>query len=130
MVNGPIFAIGPSGSAQLHTAWHTKITQFCVGIETAVGSHAKVHLRPYRLGQTGYLALDLKGDTGEVSITIIEGTSSKLSNTSSISCSNEIECEVMDMIDAYYLAAIVLMSLGLSWPGLPISFSGPKTIAS
>lgn len=126
-----IFLIGPNGSAQLDTAWHTLVTEFCLAMKIAVGSNVTVRLHPYRIGRTAYLAFDLKGDAGEVNMTIIESNINKLPSTVSTLRTREIECELTNMINANYLVASVLESLDAPCPKEFSSiFSGPKTITS
>lgn len=129
MEHEPIFFIGPNGPCQIEASWRTTVAEFCAGVRVAVGNNAVWHLRPYRLGRTAYLAFDIKGSAGEVNVTLIESEVNKLPNAATIFRTREIECELTDIVDCYYLVESVLESLETSLPsGLSSVLAGPKTI--
>lgn len=128
MEHEPIFFIGPSGPLQMNASWGKMVAEFCNGVKIAVGSHATWRLRPYRLGPAAYLAFDIKGNAGEVSLTLIESGVSRLPDMTTICSTRDVECELADIVDCYYLVASVLESLETLGAAEFSALAGPNTI--
>ncbi len=111
MTQQPIFQVGPNGPLQLDVAWRSSVSEFCSGMKKAVGKNANSQLRPYRLGCTCYIAFDVRGEAGEVNVTLVESGANRLPDAATICSVREVECELVDLIDAYYLVTRVLASL-------------------
>ena len=122
----PIFSIGPTGQLSMSPLWIDSVSEFCAAVKRIVGKNPAVNLWPYRCSSL-FVAFDIKGEDGEVALTMIDSDYSKFPpppepEERCWTC----ECEMVDAVDAFYLAIHILKSLHLSPTSI---FLGPRTIA-
>lgn len=123
----PLFEIGPAGSPRLDRRWAGRVEAFCAAVRNKVGRNPKVQCWPYRAGNATCVALDIAGEAGEISLTLLESDDieipmdgTKLGNS---------DPRVGDAVDAFYLVSMLLESLGPSFSGDGVVTVGPRTMA-
>ncbi len=107
----PMFWIDPLGNLEIDSPWRGPVAAFCLRIREVVGDNVIVNSWFYRVGLTPYFALDIKGDRGEVNLTMMESEVNELPSAEMLENQGDYECRVMDMVDAYYLASEVFSAL-------------------
>ena len=119
----PLFRAQSDGRPKPDPRWAGAVTGFCGGVRAAVGQHPNARWWPYRSGNAACLAFDASGDRGDVSLTILEGDCVNIPLEGGQP--GNADPQVVDLVDAFYLVALLLESLGLaSWEG----FWGPRMI--
>lgn len=125
----PIFLIGPTGRLSMSPFWIDSVSGFCAAVKRIVGKNPTVNLWPYRCSSL-FVAFDIKGENGEVVLTMIDSGYSKFPPPPEPGYREwTCECEVFDAADAFYLSAHILNSLHLSPFSETSVFLGPRTIA-
>ena len=116
--NDPIFFAGPdSFGASVNPEWSEAVSRFLETVKTILGSNPSGRIWPYRHGGNMYLAVDLKGDKGCVSLTIYEcGFDLPFIPVFPDGGDSDWECEptVTDAVDAFYLVSFLMEHLGIS----------------
>lgn len=114
--NEPLFLAGPMGGASVNPRWSDAVSQFCETVKKILGPNPSGRFWPYRLAGSMLLAVDLKGDKGEVNLTIYECGSDPLIPVFSGKEDSGWECEptVTDAVDAFYLVFSLMKHLRIS----------------
>lgn len=123
---GPLFWIGPEGSPRLDPQWAGAVADFCEAVRTAVGENPSAGWWPYRSGNAACVAFDAWGDAGEVEITIL--AVGRIAIQRDRREPGYYEPQVVDLVDGFYLVALLLEALGLASPESLKGFGGPRTI--
>ncbi len=116
----PLFEVGPSGHVHLNSSMRGTVSDFCEAVKTEVGANPTVRCWPYRAGRATYIAFDVTGDEGDLSLTIIEGDVTEITVP---------ECSVIDAVDAFYLISALLDALGLPAASGGVALIGGRMIA-
>lgn len=122
-----LFEIGPVGIPRVNAVWQRPIEGLTAAIRARVGDRPRVNCWPYRLGNVGFVSLDLAGSKGNVNLTIYEADVTEIERL----WANEttLECRVADLVDAFYLVVLLLDALGFDCASSPVSTFLPRTIA-
>jgi hypothetical protein len=121
----PLFEIGPAGSPRLDPLWTERVAGFCEAVRRAVGRHPRVQCWPYRAGNAACVALDIAGEAGEISLTLLESDGIDIPMEGTKLGSRDPR--ISDAVDAFYLVSVLLESLGLSSSGDAVVTVGPRT---
>jgi len=131
----PLYFAGPDAEASINRDRSNSIYGFFRSVKKVLGTNPSGRIWPYRHERSMFLACDLKGDRGEVNMTIYEsGTESPFIPVLSKEDTEVWECEptVTDTVDAFYLVYSLTRVLGIrlfqSRPGraLPAISPGDK----
>lgn len=104
------FEIGPAGNPRMYAAWQQPIDELASAIRARVGNHPSVNCWPYRLGNIGFVSVDLAGSKGEVNLTIYEADVTEIERLGV--SETTLECRVADLVDAFYLVALLMDAVG------------------
>lgn len=91
-------------------------------VKERLGTNVRVSCWPYRHGLGWCVALDLKGDAGEVNITLLAGDETRLPGVRDCDLALTVDdWRVTDGIDAFYVVSALLSELGAApgrsdWP--------------
>jgi hypothetical protein len=119
--NAPIFFAGPDGGPSVSPDWSEAVSKFSETVRKILGPNPSGTIWPYRHAGSMFLAVDLKGDKGEVNMTIYEcGADPPFIPVFSGKEDSNWECEptVTDAVDAFYLVSSLMKHLEI--PGTPI----------
>ncbi len=125
----PLFDIGPAGHARLNPGWTGAVSDFCEAMRTEVGANPTVRCWPYRIGNVGFIAFDVSGEGGDVSLPIAEGDCIEIPLQGKVLESTDPLCLVADTVDAFYLVSTLLEALGLPAASGGVAVFGGRTIA-
>ena len=110
--SAPLFLWGDAGPPRPGPEWAGAISEYCDAVRLAVGGNPTARWWPYRSGNAVCVAFDAWGDVGEVSVTIVEGDCVNIPLDRRQPGFDEPQ--VADLVDACYLVALLLESLGLA----------------
>lgn len=114
--SAPLFEIGPAGNLRPDPLWKGEVSDFCDAVKAEVGADPRVRCWPYRIGDAVFVAFDVTGRSGDVSLTIVEGDYIEIPMQGKALEGTDPVCLVVDMVDAFYLVSTLLEALGL--PGV------------
>lgn len=103
-----LFSVGPTAQVTVSNEFQDSITALRQAVRNTIGQETKRNIWPYRDASGSYLALDIDGDRGSVSITMAivgETDLSEVLNTCTIS---NPTIYLADGVDAFYLAQTIL----------------------
>lgn len=106
----PLFEVGPAGHVHLHPGRREAVADFCDAVKAEVGANPTVRCWPYRAGRVTCIAFDVTGDTGDVSLTMIESDAIEIPLQGKVL--GGTDCLVIDAVDAFYLVSALLDASG------------------
>lgn len=103
-----IFNVGPNAQVNIADEFKDNVEALRLAVRNSIGQETKRSVWPYRDASGSYLALDIDGDQGSVSITMAIIGETDLRSVANAQILSDPLIYLADGVDAFYLAQAIL----------------------